>query len=100
MGLHLALPYLVATKGKEGVQLSSAETDSSNRAPVRHREDDLSRAVIGAHLNARARRDEHLALLCVANRLRASIVLPIGDVQPEETLLVGQRSVGVDLIAV
>ena len=97
--LHLAPPDLVAAEGEERVLVLAAEADAEDAGAVGHGEDDLGGAVIGGDLDADAGRDEQAPLQRVAHRFRAGVVVPIGDVVPEEALLVGERAVVGDLVA-
>ena len=61
------------------------------RLPSGDGQDSLSRSVIRAHLNAPGGRHEHLTFPRITDRLGAGVVLPVGDVQPGESLLIFVR---------
>jgi hypothetical protein len=100
MLLHFALPDLGATEGVERVLVLAAEGDAGDAGAVGDGEDYLGRTIIGADLNAAARRAELTALERVADALGAGVVVPVGDVQGEESFLVRQFAIAGDLIAV
>src|SRR5579871_5364698 len=97
--LHLALPDSVAAESVECVHLPAPETEADDAAAVGQRQDHLRGAVIGADLDPPAGSDQDLPFPRVADRLRARIVLPVRNVQPEVALPMGERAVGFDLIA-
>ena len=98
--LDLAFPNVLHAEGEQRVLLGAADCDAGDSAAIGHGEDDLSGPIVGTDLNPAASGDELAAFERVAERFGVSVVVPVGDVQREESLLVGERAVVVDLVAI
>ena len=61
MYFHLALPDFASREGVKGIQVFPAEADAHDAAAIGKGKDHLGGAIVGAHLDAKARRDQHLA---------------------------------------
>jgi hypothetical protein len=73
-------PDLAATEGIERVTVGAAQADAQHTTAIRHGQNDLGGAVIGANLDAETGSHQHLAFLGVADRLGAGVILPVGHV--------------------
>src|ERR1035441_8501712 len=95
-----ALPNSVSAEGIQRGLVRAAEGDTDDPAAVGYGENDLRRTIVGADLHTATRGDELAAFNGVADTFRAGIVVPISDVQVEELLFIGERAVGLDLVAI
>jgi hypothetical protein len=86
--LDFAFPYLVSAESEKRVFVLPADGHTSHAATIRHGENDLSGAVVGADLHAALRGDKLAAFERVADAFSARVVFPIGDVEVEEALFV------------
>src|SRR4030095_10630554 len=97
--LHLAFVDFVAAGGEQCRKLFAAEGEGGALA-VGGGEDAVDAAALVADLHAQARGDVEAAIDIDAHAVAARIVGGVGGVQPVILLLVGERAVGLDLIAV
>ena len=97
---NFALPNSIAAKGEQCVQIPAADRHSGDPGIVWHRKDDLRWAVVRTDLYAAFSRKKLASLDRVAHGFRPRVVLPVVDVQVEETLFVHERTILLHLIAV
>src|ERR1039458_3352981 len=97
--VEFAFENLVAARRKNRVELCAAETQIGD-ASVRCGNDTLHAAGLVADLDAEARGDVKASVAVAAHSARAAVVVPVALVQPVITLLVGERAVGLDDVAI
>lgn len=93
-----SLPNPVHAKGVEDVHFCSPDRHPRHATVDRDGQDNLRRTVVGADLDPRPRGNELPALDRIAERLRACIVVPVGDIEMEEAFFMDQRPIIGDLI--
>ena len=89
----------IAAGGEERLKIRTAEAEVGDLA-VGRGDDAVHAARLVADLDAHPRRDVEAAVAIDADAVGAGVVGRVGHVEVEESLLVGQRAIGLDLIAI